>query len=135
MPRLSAWFIRAALAHLALGLTFGSMLLANKGVPLHPAIWRLLPAHVELVLLGWTLQLGMGVAYWILPRFLSGPRRGNERSVWLAFVLLNGGVLLAGLAVPFGLPTVLILAGRVAEGAAALIFFINAWPRIKPLGA
>ena len=60
MPRLSIWFIRSALIYLALGFTFGALLLANKGFPIIPEIWRLLPAHIELLLVGWTLQLAMG---------------------------------------------------------------------------
>lgn len=65
------------MAYLVLGFTLGLLLLVNKGVPIHPALWRLLPAHAEFLLLGWTLQLALGVAYWILPRF--GTRRG---AVW-----------------------------------------------------
>ena len=47
MPRLSRWFIRCALIYLALGFTFGALMLFNKGVPFYPALWRLLPTHVE----------------------------------------------------------------------------------------
>jgi hypothetical protein len=134
MPRLSAWLIRTALIYLAVGLTFGSLLLAQKGVTLHPVIWRLLPAHIEFVLLGWTLQLAFGVAYWILPRLAHGPRRGNERLAWLAYLALNTGVLLAGLGPVVGLPPIAILVGRAAEVMAAVLFAANAWPRVKPLG-
>ena len=62
MPRLSVWMIRTALVHLLVGFTLGALLLANKGVPIHPMVWRLLPIHIELLLLGWTLQLALGVA-------------------------------------------------------------------------
>ena len=34
MPRLSVWFIRLSLIYLALGFTFGGLLLLNKGLPL-----------------------------------------------------------------------------------------------------
>ena len=87
MPRLSRWFIRAALLYLTLGFTFGGLMLFNKGVPLSVWLWRLLPAHVEFLLLGWTVQLATGVGFWILPRF--GSLRGNERIAWVSFVLLN----------------------------------------------
>ncbi len=132
MPRLSCWFIRAALVHLALGFTLGALLLWNKGLPLHPLLWLLLPAHIEFLLLGWTVQLALGVAFWILPRFQTS--RGNIRPAWLSFVLLNVGVWLVGLA-PF-LPQLpwLTLAGRTAEAGSALAFTWHAWPRIKPPG-
>ena len=45
-----------------------------------PALWRLLPAHIELLLLGWTLNLALGMAYWILPRYKTGAPRGATRT-------------------------------------------------------
>jgi hypothetical protein len=33
MPRLSVWFVRAALVYLALGFTCGALLLAHKACP------------------------------------------------------------------------------------------------------
>lgn len=132
MPRLSVWFIRAALIHLFLGFSFGMILLWNKGLPLTPQVWLLLPAHIEFLLLGWTMQLALGVAFWILPRFQN--LRGNTAPAWAAFVLLNLGVWLVGIA-PY-LPSTdgLRVAGRLAESAAAAAFAFHAWPRIKPPG-
>ncbi|HEU4475029.1 MAG TPA: hypothetical protein VFR72_09320, partial [Gemmatimonadales bacterium] len=95
MPRLSVWMIRAALIHLATGFTIGALLLIHRGAPLHPAVPLLRPAHAELLLLGWTMQLAMGVAFWILPRFRTGSERGDERPALLAFLLLNVGVIAA----------------------------------------
>lgn len=132
MPRLSVWFIRAALFHLLLGFTIGMILLWNKGLPLPPQVWLLLPAHIEFLLLGWTVQLALGVAFWILPRFQN--LRGNTAPAWVAFVLINTGVWLVGLAPYFPITDSLRLAGRLAEGAAACAFAVHAWPRIKPPG-
>ncbi len=56
MPRLSQWIIRTAFIYLLLGFTFGALLLAHKGVPLHPALWSWLPAHIEFLLMGWIVQ-------------------------------------------------------------------------------
>lgn len=157
MPRLSRLFIRAALIDLALGFTVGALLLVHKGVPLHPFIWRLLPLHIELVLFGWTAQMAMGVAFWILPKFGGGtsrgnpvshtpwgvrgaPRRrsatrGNERAAWLAVGLLNVGVWLVGLTPLFELPTGVALVGRICEAVASIAFAMHAWPRVKPMAA
>jgi hypothetical protein len=132
MPRLSCWFIRAALLYLAVGATFGSLILIHKGTPVHPFIWRLLPAHVEFLLLGWTVQLVMGVGFWIFPRFWRS--RGNETPAWLAFGLLNVGIWLAGVGPTLGAPAWSLLLGRLAEAAAIIAFAINAWPRMKAPG-
>ncbi len=132
MPRLSCWFIRASLLYLAVGFTLGALLLVHKGIPLHPALWRVLAPHLECVLLGWTLQLAMGVAFWILPRFPEGPERGNEALAWWAIGLLNTGVGLVGVGWMLGLPGWIPLLGRVGETAAAMAFAAHAWPRVKP---
>ena len=133
MPRLSVWFIRAALLYLAVGATFGGLILYHKGIPLHPLLWRLLPAHIEFLLFGWIVQLIMGVGFWIFPRFRRS--RGNEKPAWAAFGLLNLGVFLAGVGPVAGGPVWFIFAGRLAETLAAVAFVFHAWPRIKPPGA
>lgn len=138
MPRLSVWFARTALVHLVAGFTLGALLLSHKGVPLHPALWQLLPAHIELLLLGWTLNLVLGVAYWILPRYKTGPRRGSEGPVWLAYGLLNGGIAAVCLAPALGADdtarVVLVALGKAGEALAAALFAGHALPRIKPSG-
>lgn len=131
MPRLTVWFVRSALVHLLLGFTLGALMLWNKGAPITPLLWRLLPAHMEFLLLGWTLQLIMGVAFWILPRFRTA--RGNVKLAWAAFVLLNAGVWMVGVGPLLALPTWMTALGRGAELAAAVAFALHAWPRVKPL--
>jgi cbb3-type cytochrome oxidase subunit 1 len=122
MPRLSVWMIRTALLALAAGAALGALLLADPGLPGGPARWR--PLHGELLLVGWTMQLAFGVAYWILPRFREGRERGREELAWAAFALLNLGVLLVGAGWP--------APGRGAEAIAAVAYAAQAWPRVKP---
>lgn len=130
MPRLSAWFVRAALVYLGLGFTVGGLLLANKGIPLHPLTWRLLPAHIEFLLLGWTLQLVFGVAFWILPRWRT--QRGDVRPAWAALILLNAGIWFVVLTGWLARPAWSLALGRLLETTAVIAFAIHAWPRIKP---
>lgn len=132
MPRLSVWLIRAALLHLLAGFSLGALLLTNKTLLFWPWLWRWLPAHYEFLLVGWTMQLIMGVGFWILPRF--GTSRGDERLVWLAFVALNLGVLLAACNRGLNGPTLLTPLGHALEFVAVFAFTLNVWPRIKPLG-
>jgi hypothetical protein len=132
MPRLSVWFIRLGLVYLSIGFSFGALMLAHQGLALAPFLWRLRPAHIELLLVGWTVQLAMGVAFWILPRFQSS--RGDGRPVWLALVLLNLGVWLVCVGVVVDLDGWNLVAGRLAELAAVAAFAWHAWPRVKAIG-
>jgi cbb3-type cytochrome oxidase subunit 1 len=135
MTRLSVWAVRTALFYLGAGLLLGALMLTQKGLPFDPAMLRLLPLHVEFVLLGWTLQLAMGIAFWILPRFSREPRYGNQTFGWLAFLLLNVGVLCAGLGPWLGADPFVTLLGRLAEAGAVIFFLGHAWPRVRPIGS
>jgi len=134
MPRASVWLIRAALVHLVIGFTLGALLLVNKASGLTPTIWRLLPPHLEILLVGWFVQLVMGVAYWIFPRFgMTRAARGRESLAWLALALVNVGVWLAAIGWMELMPAVMI-AGRVAELAAAGVLAVNIWSRTRASG-
>lgn len=129
MPRVSAWFVRASLCHLVAGFVIGALLLAGKGIWLGIDAWALRPVHIEMLLVGWMIQLVMGVAIWIFPRFVL--RRVPQRSAvtaWLAFALLNCGVLLVSLGGSF------LAAGRLTEIAAAASFAVHLWGRVSPAG-
>lgn len=132
MPRLSVWFVRFSLIHLFLGFTIGGLILANKGIPFAPWVWNLLPAHMEFLLLGWMVQLAMGFAFWILPRFKSNPPRGNVNLVWGALVLLNVGIVMVVIQ-PLISMSWLALAGRFLETSSVLLFVLASWQRVKPI--
>jgi len=132
MPRLSVWFVRCSLIHLFLGFTFGGLILANKEIPFAPLTWSLLPAHMEFLLLGWMVQLAMGVGYWILPRFRSDLPRGNVNLVWGALVLLNNGIVMVAIQ-PFISTTWLSSVGRILEISSALLFVFSLWQRVKAI--
>ena len=134
MPRLSVTMVRTALLELGIGFTIGALILFNKGIPFDPQIWRLRPAHVDIVLFGWTMQLAMGIAFWILPRFTKAPRYGREGLGWIAYLLLNTGlgivVLNSWLSLDW-LPFV----GRVLELSAVVTYALMMWKRVKPYAA
>lgn len=131
MPRTSSWFIRTALAYMAAGFTLGALMLANKGVSFYPPLWRTMTIHMELLMMGWLVQLALGVAFWILPRFTRGAPRGNERLIQLAFVLINLGIGLVCADTFFTTPG-LVLTGRLAELGAILLFVAGTWRRVRP---
>jgi hypothetical protein len=135
MPRLSVWMVRTALVHLVAGFALGAVLLASRAAPVAPAfVAHLRPLHIELLLLGWIVNLGFGVGYWILPRRADGAGRTGGAAVGVAFVLLNAGVLLVGIGQASGAPGIAPLLGRAAEAAAALTFAGHAWSRVRPYG-
>jgi hypothetical protein len=134
VPFLSVLLVRTALCWLAVGVTMGSLLLSAKATPLPAGVFRLFHAHAEAVLVGWMVQFAMGVAWWILPKYPRLPERGPGAPVWAAWLLLNAGVLLAGVGRSVGAPDGVVLAGRGAELAAAMAFAVAAWPRVKAFG-
>lgn len=136
MPRLSVWLVRAALLHLGVGFTVGALMLYHKGNPTDPAIWRLLAVHIELVLIGWTMQLAMGVAFWVMPRQTGTHKYGVAWLAGLAFVLINAGVLITALSGWGGDKAgALTLLGRSLEVGSALAFALQIWPRVRAFGA
>lgn len=130
MPRLSQWFVRATFVYLLLGFTIGWLLLAHKGQPLYSGMWSWLPTHIEFLLMGWVVQLTMGMAFWILPRYWQSPKRPKEGFAYLAFVLLNVGIVLVVAGTTFGANHWFLVIGRVAEVAAMAFFARHAWTRI-----
>lgn len=134
MPRLSVWYLRASLLYLAAGFTLGGLLLWNKGLPFDPRVWSLLTPHIQFLLFGWIVELIMGMAFWILPRFSQPPRRGRVELAWAAFWLFNAGILAAA-ASPWVAPVWGQAASWGLELAGAGLFMIYLWPRIKPAGA
>jgi len=130
IPRLSRAAIRAALSWLLAGSLVGGWLLAQPPGRAGAAL-ALLPLHVEMLLVGWIAQLALGVAYWILPRLEGEPsERGRFGAAVAAFVLLNSGLVLAGLA-PLAGSAALLATGRALETAGAAAFAAHAWPRIR----
>ena len=132
MPRLSVWFVRASLTYLLLGFFFGALILAQKGISFYPPVWNLFPLHVEFLLVGWLIQLAMGVAFWIIPRFSGASPRGPVGLFWLSFALLNAGIFATTL--QYWFPNILLI-GRIAEAGAGILFLVGSWRRIKPQGA
>jgi len=133
MPRLSAWYIRASFLHLTLAVTYGALILTAKAVPGWGWSWMLFPSHIEEMAYGWMLQFVLGIAFWALPRYKHGPKRGDERPIWAAWGLLNLGIVLLTFDPWIGIGWIRS-AGSMAEVLAVVIFTISAWPRIKPLG-
>jgi len=125
VPALSAWTVRTALLWLAAAAVVGALLLLRHPLG-HPEWARLIPAHAEMMMVGWMMQLAFGVAHWILPRQGRGEGRGPILPVLLVVLAINFGVMLviAGFVLP----------GRILEAAGAVGFAAQGIPRIKAAG-
>lgn len=130
MPRLSVWAVRLSLLYLLLGFTLGALMLSNKGVPFAPWLWRLLPAHIDILLFGFVIQLAIGMAYWILPRHRGGSR-GSTGAFLVAVGMLNMGIWTITFVGLLNLPGQWLAVGRILEGIAAGLFAFQAWRRIR----
>ena len=136
MPALSRWCVRCALAYLVAGMAMGSWMLIEQARSGHGPgpPWPVLHAH--LLLVGFLLLLIFGVAFWMFPK-VAGQRPGREVG-WVAFALLNAGVLLRLLAEPLadhgrGAPVWAVLLGiaAVLPALAAAAFALAVWPRVR----
>lgn len=134
MPKLSVWMVKASLVYMGIGFFVGSLILHHKGIPIYPWTWKLLNPHIEIMIFGWTIQLVMGVAFAILPRFSDRDNRyGAEYLGWWSFYLMNSGVALTALA-EWHAMSHLVFVGRLLVLLAILTFTIMIFPRVKPLG-
>ena len=132
MPLASVWLIRAALLHFATAAVLGAMYLAWKAEGWFAFVASHRQMHVEQMLVGWMVQLVIGVAFWILPRTEPTEAQRSGPLIWTVFGLLNTGVLLAASGAAPGYPAWGAPAGRALEMAAALLFALHAWRRQRP---
>lgn len=132
MPAASVWLIRAAFLHFVSGALLGAIYLAWKAEGWMVWVVSHRSVHVEQMLVGWMVQLVIGVAFWILPRTERADIAGAGPLIWVVFGLLNVGVIAAALGSAPGYPPALLLAGRVLEAAAAGLFAFHAWHRQRP---
>lgn len=134
MPSVSRWFVRAALLCLVAGMGMGTwMLLAQAADDRVGAPWPVLHAHVLLV--GFLLQIVMGVAFWMFPR-VAGARPGTSWA-WVALVAVNLGLALRVLAEPVvheghgGAWRVLLGAAAVLPTLGVIAFALAILPRVR----
>jgi heme/copper-type cytochrome/quinol oxidase subunit 1 len=136
MPRLTRWFVKAALIYFVAALLI-SILMQAPGVRTDPVNAVMWPTYLHLFIVGWITQLIFGVAFWLFPRYSADRPRGSERLGWWSFGLLNLGLLLRTIGEPWHLLGGGTEAGGFLVGAAVLqagagwAFVVNTWPRIR----
>lgn len=141
MPLISRVMIRMAYVYLIAGMIIGGLILAEKAYSFWPGIWMFRESHIEMLLFGFIIQFTLGTGYWMLPRMLDEPVRGNEFLAWVMVAVLNLGVLIMATR-PFWVPSlgsttyglswfsISGIAGRSLELAGVLLFIKLHWKRI-----
>ena len=123
--------IRMSLIYMISGMILGSGMFAAKVYPAFAEFWLYIPLHIEFLLIGWMLQLFLGMAYWILPRNPTDPIRGPEWMIWLVLIFFNSGIIVFSLSSVISLG-LLSYTGRILELLSIIIFLKLMWPRIRP---
>ena len=126
----SRLLIKSSLIYFVIGAFLGALLLVNKAFIIEPAVWAILPVHIELMIFGWIIQFTLGVAYWILPRFLEGEARGNSFFAYLMVFAFNVGIWLKIAATLSQMDYSLDVAARVCQLIAVALFISLHWKRI-----
>jgi len=140
MPKVSRFFVKAALLCLVLGGAAAGLALSGAG-GLPPALLALRPLAWHLLTVGWATQLIFGVAFWMFPHVAGEQPRGDERLAWSSFWTLNGGLALRAVGEPLAalrpLPVVSLLLPLAAtlQLAGVLIFVLLTWPRVRAVSA
>lgn len=129
MPTPSRWMIKASLLYMLAGFSIGAMILISKVYSELAPMWNLLSVHIEVSIFGWIIQLTMGTAYWILPRYLVDESRGNPKLAMLMVAILNLGILInvASYLDVFGNSATIL--GRLLEVGAVVLFIALHWNR------
>lgn len=137
MPPITRWHIKTALLYFVAALMVGVALSTRNVLAGPPLLGLLGPTYWHLLTVGWLTQLIFGVALWMFPKFSSAQPRGEERLNWLAYGLLNVGLLLRVFAEPLlaWQPTDwlggLLALAAVLQWLAGLVFVANLWRRVK----
>ena len=127
MPTVTRWALKTALGWAATAMLVG-VLLVWPGAPSLPY-----PTYLHLLTVGWLSNLIFGVAHWMFPRASAERPRGDVRTAWAGWGLLNAGLLvrIAGEGM-FGaqFPPALLLSALL-QLLAVWSWVFHLWPRVK----
>lgn len=124
-------FVKASVAWLAIGVTFGVAMAA------HPVWGVYRTAHMHMTLLGFVTMMIYGVGYHVLPRFTGHPlwsRRLPGWHWWMSNVGLSlmviGFIIRINLIAGVTAATVTLTTGGVLSTLGAYAFVLNIWRTI-----
>ncbi len=126
----SRLMIKLSFVYLLIGAALGTLMLLSKAFVLHPLIWALFSIHIEVMIFGWIIQFTLGMAHWILPRYLEGEARGNPVFANLMVISINAGIWLMIGAELNLLPETFRIVARMLELFTVILFIQLHWNRI-----
>ena len=129
MPTPSRWMIKASMLYMLAGFIIGALILISKVYPEYSSVWSLLSIHIEVSIFGWVIQLTMGTAYWILPRYLKTKSRGNPKLALAMVGMLNLGIIINLVTYLDMVSSSATILGRIFEVGAVILFVFLHWNR------
>lgn len=127
MPTVTRWALKTALGWAATAMLVG-VLLAWPGAPSLPY-----PTYLHLLTVGWLSNLIFGVAHWMFPRASAEQPRGDVRTAWAGWGLLNAGLLIriAGEGMFGAQHSPALVLSALLQLLAVWSWVIHLWPRVK----
>jgi hypothetical protein len=139
MTPLVRLYVKTSFLFLLLGLLLGGYVAVEVNVIGRGVPWPLITAHVHLLLVGFLLMLVFGVATWMFPRPGRDDARYRPGLAWLVYWLLTVSTVVRalgelGAAIAGSRGSLLAAVGGLGQLAAAILFVVNMWTRIRMPG-
>ena len=137
MPPLIRRYVKTSFAFLLVGLGLGGYLIVAQFVIGTYPSRLLVTAHVHLLLVGFMLTIVMGVATWMFPRPAQGDARYRPELAQVVYwVITCATALRAAAEVLMAVSGTawlgwLVAAGGLGQLAAAALFVLNMWWRVR----
>jgi heme/copper-type cytochrome/quinol oxidase subunit 1 len=139
MSPLARLYVKTSFVFLLLGLVLGGYIAIEVNLLGRAVPWSLITAHTHLVLVGFMLMLVFGVATWLFPRPPRDDGRYRPGLAWLVYWLLTASTAVRALgelsaAVTGSRGSPLAALGGLGQFAAAIVFVVNMWTRVRMPG-
>ena len=130
-------YVKTSFVFLVAGLLLGGWIVVGEFVMGRYPPRLFITAHVHLLLVGFMLMLVMGVATWMFPRPARDDARYRPELAEAVYWIMTLATLVraaAELTAPYWLaapPRLAIALGGLGQIAAAALFVVNMWPRVR----
>ena len=137
MPLLTRLFIKSGLVYFVVALSMATLGLAQPLFNLPSWLLSFRPVYLHLFMVGWVLQLIIGIVFWMFPKQSREKPRGSERLSWMVFWTLNLGLILRAITEPLvtSFPQTnvgwVLVVSALLQLVAGLGFIANTWGRVK----